>query len=276
MRKIEISSKVPLRDLDGGGTWLAPPVVNHILGVRGSFAVSMMHGLDTLQKKVGTGDSSLNRFLSKIDRILTNRFQDAAAPYNKTYRKAFEWCSGPGFIGFALLEKGICEQLCLADINPVAIESARATVAENGLEDRVTCYVSDNLESIPAEEKFDLVVSNPPNYFNINPEHPLYAKFKDDLRPNDREWRIHWEFYRSIKKHLNPGAVMLISEVEPFNKEVLIPKSQPIPYDVRENLPLDDFKEMIATGGLTYVGVEKFFDGKGAEFWMVISRNDTP
>lgn len=31
--------------------------------------------------------------------------------------RLFEWCSGPGFIGFSLLANGMCDSLCLADIN---------------------------------------------------------------------------------------------------------------------------------------------------------------
>ena len=32
--------------------------------------------------------------------------------------RAFEWCAGPGFIGFSLLAHGLCDTLCLADVNP--------------------------------------------------------------------------------------------------------------------------------------------------------------
>jgi hypothetical protein len=35
--------------------------------------------------------------------------------------RAFEWCAGPGFIGFSLLSNGLCQTLCLADINPQAV-----------------------------------------------------------------------------------------------------------------------------------------------------------
>ena len=43
------------------------------------------------------------------------------------FGRAFEWCSGPAFIGFSLLAEGICERLCLADINPIAVETLRRT-----------------------------------------------------------------------------------------------------------------------------------------------------
>src|SRR5580704_5199193 len=42
--------------------------------------------------------------------------------------RAFEWCAGPGFIGFSLLGCGLTETLCLADINPEAVEICRRTV----------------------------------------------------------------------------------------------------------------------------------------------------
>ena len=49
-------------------------------------------------------------------------------------QRAFEWCTGPGFIGFSLLAHGLTETLCLADVNPEAVAACRRTVARNGLE----------------------------------------------------------------------------------------------------------------------------------------------
>ncbi len=63
-------------------------------------------------------------------------------------RRIFEWCSGPGFIGFSMLANGLCDSLCLADINPAAVDCCRRTVADNGLSDRVSVYHSDNLRDI--------------------------------------------------------------------------------------------------------------------------------
>ena len=45
--------------------------------------------------------------------------------------RAFEWCAGPGFIGFSLLAHGLCETLCLADVNPEAVAACRRTVSLN-------------------------------------------------------------------------------------------------------------------------------------------------
>ena len=52
-------------------------------------------------------------------------------------QRAFEWCAGPGFIGLSMMANGLCETLCLADINPEATEACRRTVASNSLQSRV-------------------------------------------------------------------------------------------------------------------------------------------
>ena len=40
----------------------------------------------------------------------------------------FEYCAGPGFIGFALLANNLCDRLTLADVNPKAIEAIKETI----------------------------------------------------------------------------------------------------------------------------------------------------
>ena len=63
--------------------------------------------------------------------------------------RIFEWCSGPGFIGFSLLAHGLCNTLCLADINPLAIQACLKTIRLNKLESKARVYLSDNLKDIP-------------------------------------------------------------------------------------------------------------------------------
>jgi tRNA G37 N-methylase Trm5 len=50
----------------------------------------------------------------------------------------------------SLLGHGLCETLCLADINPQAVEACRRTIEDNRLGARVAVYHSDNLAGIPA------------------------------------------------------------------------------------------------------------------------------
>jgi len=118
----------------------------------------------------------------------------------------FEFCAGPGFIGFSLLAHGLCDRLTVADINPKAVEACRVTVKENGLESKVAVYQSDCLDDIPQSEKWDLVVSNPPHWRSGE---DAYVR---DMRMWDPDLRIHEKFYRGIRPYLKPGGAILIQE----------------------------------------------------------------
>ena len=118
----------------------------------------------------------------------------------------FEFCAGPGFIGFSLLAHGLCERLTVADINPQAVEACRATVKQNALESKVSVYQSDCLDEVPQSEKWDLVVSNPPHWRSGE---DAYVR---DKRMWDPELRIHEKFYRSILPYLRPGGAILMQE----------------------------------------------------------------
>jgi predicted RNA methylase len=117
--------------------------------------------------------------------------------------RVFEWCSGPGFIGFSLLARGLTESLCLADVNPEAIEACRRTIADNNLQTRVSLYHSDGLKNIPASERWDLVIANPPHFVD---------DWIGDLRSYDDAWRVHRDFFAGVASFLNPGAVITLQE----------------------------------------------------------------
>ena len=122
--------------------------------------------------------------------------------------RAFEWCAGPGFIGFSLLGHGLTDTLCLADINPAAVAACERTVRDNGLADRVAIYLSDNLAALPANERFDLVVSNPPHFAD-----DFAREFaRGDRRAHDPGWQIHRDFFNTIVRFLNPGGVIVLQE----------------------------------------------------------------
>ena len=117
--------------------------------------------------------------------------------------RLFEWCAGPAFIGFSMLGHGLCETLCLADINPAAVASCNKTVRLNHLEERVSVYHSNNLRSIPDEERWNLVVSNPPHFID---------QYEGDIRAHDPGWAIHREFFNTILPHLANDGVIVLQE----------------------------------------------------------------
>lgn len=198
-------------------------------------------------------------------------FADYVAQLGRPFVSAFEWCSGIGEIGMHLLGKGLCDRLCLSDINPAAIDVARQIVRREGMEGRVDLFVGDNLSALPPSMMFDLVVANPPNYFNVQRAHPFGQVYADDLRPNDRGWALHERFYADIGRHLLPDAVMLIEEVEPYKCEVFIdhPSGYAGPYDVRDEVPLDTFTRMTEKNGLKIVSVDPLMELGGIATYVL-------
>jgi SAM-dependent methyltransferase len=127
-------------------------------------------------------------------------FRDRGMPCQP---RVFEWCAGPAFIGFSLLGYGFCETLCVADINPEAVEACRRTVADNKLDRRVAIYRSDNLDDIPDSEKWDLVVGNPPHFADTSP---------NELRYHDADWQLHRRFFATVGRFLKPGGMIVLLE----------------------------------------------------------------
>jgi Methyltransferase small domain len=162
--------------------------------------------------------------------------------------RLFEFCAGPGYIGYSLMARGVCGSLALADVNPVAVEAARKTAGFNGIEDRVSIYLSDGFDQIPASEKWDLVVGNPPHF--------LRWTGPSRLRCEDPDWELHKRFYSQVKRFLNPGARVLLQENGlGSNVEMFIP--------------------MIREGGGAYLGTLPGPDiGAGGKMYYILSRWD--
>ena len=143
----------------------------------------------------------------------------------------FEFCAGPGFIGFSLLANKLCDKLTLADINPEAIKVCEKTIKKNHLESKVAVYLSDSLDSIPETEKWDLVVGNPPHVFCSSEE-----EYKKDITLYDPNFSIHRKFYQDIRKYLKPTGSILLQEHT-------------------ESTSMGDFKNMIEENGLKIINV---------------------
>ena len=167
----------------------------------------------------------------------------------------FEWCSGCSWIGIYLLEHGICENLVLADIDEHALDLANDTLVKKGLVNFTRIYHSDNLKDIHEGERFDVVVANPPNYFNIRKDHP-YNNARDNKYISDTDFKLHTDFFKNIGKFLNKDARLYISEAEPDSKKIYLGHNS-IPYDDRPFRPINYFKRLIESNGLKLNGVFK-------------------
>lgn len=125
--------------------------------------------------------------------------------YSRTFQRCYEWCAGPAYIGFDLLDHGICQSLCVSDIYDLAIQRVKETATVNSL-DNVSAYTTGTVAGLPEHEKFDLVVGNPPHFLEC-PGDSNYQRIAVDP-----DWRAHQEFFANIGSHLLPGAVILLQE----------------------------------------------------------------
>jgi methylase of polypeptide subunit release factors len=162
-------------------------------------------------------------------------------------QRVFEWCCGPGFIGFSLLGNGLCESLCLADINSAVIASCHRTISANGLGDRAAAYQSDNLKKIPPDEKWNLVVGNPPHFID---------QHEAEIRAHDPGWQVHREFFATVSNFLAKDGVIVLQENN-------------------RGSTVDSFRKMIAASGLDIVftsGDSPTLTQKSAIYYIGIMR----
>ena len=92
---------------------------------------------------------------------------------------------GYGPIGLALAKASPDSRVHLVDRDFVAVDYARANAARNGL-DNARAYLSDGFSAVPADERFDLVVSNLPAKVGNELYRLLFADAHARMRPGAR------------------------------------------------------------------------------------------
>jgi methylase of polypeptide subunit release factors len=150
----------------------------------------------------------------------------------RTFNKIYEWCSGPGFIAFNLLDHGLAKKICLSDIHNPALICAEETTNyhANSCKGLVSMYLLNDLALLPTCEQFDLVIAAPPHAPKLERENEWSSN--NNRITTDYNWEGHKNFYQHIGKHLEPGGKILIQENHAGST-------------------IDDFLPMIESGGLT-------------------------
>jgi hypothetical protein len=138
-----------------------------------------------------------------------------------------EFASGAGYIGYYLLAHGFCRRVTFLDINPVAIEAANYTARMNSILERISAYVSDGVDQVPQQERWNVVVANPPQLPSSDPHQNV-------LLTVDPDWNLHRRFYGSIARYMVPGGYVVMIERGPAPEHSL-------------------FREMIEAGGGQFV-----------------------
>jgi len=146
--------------------------------------------------------------------------------------KILDICCGLGVVGLTIFSnfrnQGIVKEAAFADINIFNLNSLNKTLRENKLDNlmgsQIHCYLSDGLNNIPPDEKFDIIVSNPPHYFNKD-----FGRDKTVLTPArlgtyDSGWSFHKSFYSQCHNYLTPkGEVWFLENSSGAKEEDLLP-----------------------------------------------------
>lgn len=129
----------------------------------------------------------------------------------RIFNNALEWCSGDGCIGWGLLAAGVCKQIAFNDIFHGAIDHLNTTVEENPhVQGRTSIYHGDNIIAVDANEKFDLIVGNPPHLKSNNELRSTDPhQIRRDIDPN---LDTHREFFNNVKNYLTEDGVILFLE----------------------------------------------------------------
>lgn len=126
--------------------------------------------------------------------------------YSKKFKKCYEFCSGPAYIGFSLLRMDLIDSLVLSDLYEPASNSVMKTIELNKL-NNVKFYLQSGVSDLP-ENEIDLVVANPPHFLGPVP----WLRHIEDRIYIDQNWSIHEEFFLNIASKMSDDGVVLLQE----------------------------------------------------------------
>jgi release factor glutamine methyltransferase len=127
---------------------------------------------------------------------------------------AFDFGTGTGCLPISLAVNCPRAQIWAGDISDEALTLARANAAKHGAQERVQFIQSDGFAGLTAEQRFDLIVSNPPYIASAE-----IATLQPEVRDFDPRLALDGgtdglEFYRILAgqggARLNPGGKIMV------------------------------------------------------------------
>ena len=163
--------------------------------------------------------------------------------------RVLDICCGVGIIGLTIFsklrEESIVNKVGFIDINIFNLNSLHRTLKINKLDgmlgNEIKFWLSDSLGNVPREEKFDLIVSNPPHFF-------LEDRTTDVLSPStlgtyDADWSFHKSFYDICHEYLTErGEIWFLENGDAVQEKDLLPlieRNQHLKYVEGFTEPLD-------------------------------------
>lgn len=152
----------------------------------------------------------------------------------KVYNNAHEAFCGHGAIGFYQLSSGLCDRMSFSDFFPDAVNAVNLTIEQNNLSSK--CYASiENCVPEP-QEKFDLLLANPPWRINVTSDVNSVGYEHEVRKKVDQDWQTHIDFFNKVNQAITDDADIFMYE------------------DAQFSTP-DTFKEMINQANLEVVAV---------------------
>jgi release factor glutamine methyltransferase len=110
---------------------------------------------------------------------------------------------GTGSGVLAVIAARVADRVVAVDLNPEAVNYARLNAMANGVEERVTVLQGDLFAALERDERFDVILFNPP-YLEGQPVRPIdHALFDPGHRLLDR-------FLAGAHHHLKPDGYVQI------------------------------------------------------------------
>jgi release factor glutamine methyltransferase len=122
--------------------------------------------------------------------------------------------TGSGVIALSLLAEGPFARFRGVDVSPEAIEVSRRNAEQAGLQARFDLQLGSTFSGVPAGERFDVIVSNPPYVAETQ---------RADLAPEIVDWEpevalfggadgleVIREIVRGAPNHLRPGGLLAL------------------------------------------------------------------
>ncbi len=150
----------------------------------------------------------------------------------KKYTRGIEWCSGMGAFGFHILGLGIADHMVFNDYYDYAVKICLKTAESNNIKDKVTGYTTHTISTIPKNEKWDLVLGNPPHSWNTKSyiESLDGAGIPKSGQSNitrcvlDSEMKTHLDFFKNINNYITEDADLFIvaCDINPIDKFAML------------------------------------------------------
>ena len=171
--------------------------------------------------------------------VFYGQYQNGGGPFYNKFNKsilmdykevdALEICSGPGFIGYDLLESGIASHVDLADKNLEVKKYIDMTNEKSGHTTRF--YPSDALEDVP-EYEYSIIIGNPP-HLKTEEQYKILEDdgFVDKTWPEkrleyerrillDEDFSFHKKFFSKVDKYIRVGGSVVLYE----NADFILPE----------------------------------------------------